>query len=125
MTINKEEEIFGMLNDFAPYLHSLKNEEVDKREMASKFSQRARVLVLETDCERVGFISFYCNDDKNHIAFISMIAVKPLFSKRGYGTLLLNQAISIAKLNGMKQIKLQVRKDNVKALSFTQKTDSA
>ena len=114
--VDTKEGILDILNLFTPCLYSLKNGIVDKKQISLKFFQYAKVLSLELNGKNVGFISIYCNDRKGLTAFISMIAILSDYSGQGYGTLLLNEAIDVAKLSGMKKIRLEVRKDNVNAI---------
>ena len=68
--------------------------------------------------EIAGFICFWLIWDEMHIL---NIAVKPEFQGRGIGSLLLNNAISLALKKGVEWVRLEVRPSNLKAISFYKK----
>lgn len=68
--------------------------------------------------EAVGFCVIYANDQNTKKAYISQLGVKQEFQGLGVGKLLINEAIRIALDQGMKELGLEVRKDNDKAIQF-------
>ena len=105
------------LNNFSLYIEKLFN-----------FAENYIVKVRD---ELAGAISFYNNDTKTNIAFISQICTIEKYRKNGIGTLLLKICEDKAKQNRMKAIRLEVKKDNHNAIKFYfkngfyQKGDSA
>lgn len=69
----------------------------------------------------LGYAALYVNDTKEHNAYISMLGVKPEAQNLKIGTKLLKTCIEIAKIKGMQNIYLEVRKDNIKAFRFYQR----
>lgn len=52
------------------------------------------------------------------VAVLGLLAVKPSEQRKGYGAFLLKYALEVAKLNGIKEIRAKVVKENDKAISF-------
>lgn len=119
--LKEKEEIFNVLQTFAPFLNSLQQGEIYQREMAEKFSKNAEFYLLSMQECYVGFIAFYANDRVNHVAYLSMVAVSDGYRRLGIGQTLLSVCMEKAKENGMKTLQLEVRKNNATALSFYQK----
>lgn len=99
-----------------PLITSIKN----LPEYALKLSNNAEVLVAGRE-SILGLIAFYCNDAVNKTGYITQIAVKSTNQSRGIGKRLMNASYSICKENGMRKIKLEVRKSNIKAIKFYEK----
>ena len=68
------------------------------------------------------FISFYCNDLKDHVGYLSMIVVKRDYRNKGVAQLLIEYAISFLQHSGFKYFRLEVNKQNVKALNLYKKS---
>lgn len=119
--IEDEKYIEKILIKFKHCLLSLKSNNIDIKEQALKFSQKSVFLIILKNNKVLGFIAFYCNDFKNRISFLSMIAVLPEYSGNGYGHILMNEFIRISKEKGMSVLKLEVNKNNVNAISFYKK----
>ena len=52
------------------------------------------------------------------VARIVSVAVRPEYRGQGIGTVLVSQAENLARARGLKKLKLEVRQDNQKAISF-------
>ncbi len=115
------EQITNILNKFKFCLESLKTKDVDIKEIALKFLKYATIAVTYKDNEIIGFISFYCNDKQNKVAYISMIAVLPEHRQKGIGNKLIEEALEYCRKNEMKCIRLEVRKKNINVLDFYKK----
>lgn len=89
--------------------------------LAEKFSKSACFLAAYSDEKLAGYVAFYCNDTVSKTAFISIIVVKKCFQRIGLGSTLIDEAISTSKKNGMKRIRLEVDKNNEKAIAFYKK----
>ena len=118
LCISDVEEI---LEEFTPYLVTLRLGIVDKKVFAKKIREFGRVIVLSSNGENIGFAAFYCNDTKKRQAYLTYIAVKDIFSGLGYGKIIIEEVLRISKHNGMSMIKLEVRKDNINAIMFYKK----
>ena len=92
----------------------------DLTNYAKKLYCNAEVYTVG-DGNFLGFIAFYANDSNSKIAYITLISVLPYAQKRGLGKTLLNLCIDISKVKGMSSLKIEVNKDNEKALHFYNK----
>ncbi len=115
------DQIIEILRKFKPYLGSLRSGLVEIDEIASKFYKYAKLGVVYNNKEIIGFTSFYCNDRNNKIAFISMIAILPEYTRKGYGRKLIEEVFEYSKKEEMKKICLEVEKTNEEALNFYRK----
>lgn len=69
----------------------------------------------------LGYAAFYCNDWRNHIAYLSMIGVDTEMQHIGIGSQLLQVVESMSSHYGMRMLQLEVWKDNKNAQRFYQK----
>ena len=76
------------------------------------------VVFLADNPEAVGFCAVYANDQGTKKAYIAQLGVKQEFQGLGIGKLLINEAVRTAHNQGMKELGLEVRKDNDKAIQF-------
>lgn len=74
-------------------------------------------LVLE-EKEIIGYIGGYFFDG---VGEIINFLIDDKYQHQGYGTILFNGLIEKAKQEGIKQITLEVKKTNIKGISFYQK----
>ncbi len=65
-----------------------------------------------------GYVAMYANDYVSEVAYITLLAVKTEYQRKHIGNMLLCACYEVAKEKGMKVIKLEVRKENEKALYF-------
>lgn len=98
-------------------------EESNLKELAKKFYINAEVYVAVINNVEVGYIAFYSNDMKNKIAYISQIAVSDEFQGYGIGKKLIEKCIEESSKKGMDSIKLEVYKQNLKAIKFYEKNE--
>ncbi|MCI8312141.1 MAG: GNAT family N-acetyltransferase [Lachnospiraceae bacterium] len=99
-----KEILFKFKNDL--FDKNIANEQLEK--LSIKFAKFAIFIVLSEGVHQpLGYIAIYCNDMKNHTAFISMITVKNIYRHMGLGTVLIKEAIKSAKVSGMKEIAFQ------------------
>lgn len=80
-----------------------------------KVFRKALIMSANIGCEPVGIIAFYMNDYVSRTAYITQVAVNPLYQGRGIGKLLLSRFLSISKEAGMTTAKLEVKKRNERA----------
>ncbi|MDO5558716.1 MAG: GNAT family N-acetyltransferase [Oscillospiraceae bacterium] len=122
--IESSSEIEKILEIFTPCLKSLSSGEVNKRNFAQKLSSFGNVFVItdDTGC-MFAFSAFYCNDIINKKAFLSLIAVKPEFTRMGLGNMMLDFVSEYVKKSGMTSLFLEVRKTNSSAVKFYKNQD--
>ena len=99
-----------------PLINSIKN----LSEYTQKLADNAEVFVAK-DNLFIGFIAFYCNDVISKTGYITQIGVKSLAQSTGIGKRLMNKSYYICKEKGMQKMKLEVRKNNTKAIKFYKK----
>lgn len=83
--------------------------------LVDKFSEYAHVIYAYNG-EILGYIAFYANNPE--YAYISLIAVRPEFQKLHIGKSLLKYCEDISEKKNVKNIRLEVRKDNNTAIKF-------
>lgn len=66
----------------------------------------------------LGYAALYANDYHDRCAYLTMIAVRSEFHERGIGRMLLEQCEAAAYQNGMISIRLEVNKQNKRAIGF-------
>ena len=91
------------------------------RNLACKFSQKAKVLVVRDDDETKGFCAFYCNDFETYTAYLSIIVVVAEAQGRGYANTMFQEMLLICRNNGMKRLRLEVDNSNLRAINFYKK----
>lgn len=89
----------------------------------SKLIEYATIISIRENNQIVGAICFYSNNQKNLIAYVSMIAVHADYRGKGIGDELLSFAIANCKRKGFVFCKLEVNKKNAKALALYNKND--
>lgn len=85
---------------------------------AQKVLEYGNVYVIKSDAHIKGFVIFYANDSRERMAYISLIAVSKEFRRQKMGTELLWVCEKISKEMGMKGVRLEVDRDNLKAQRF-------
>ena len=76
------------------------------------------VFIVAYDEDILGYAAMYCNDLETREAYITLIAVRPEYQGMHIGKNILSTCREIALKYGMTTIKLEVRKDNNKAIAF-------
>lgn len=89
----------------------------------NKLAAHSTIISIKEDSQIVGAICFYCNNKKDLIAYVSMIAVHIDYRGKGIGEELLSFAMANCKRKGFEFCKLEVDKKNVKALALYNKND--
>ncbi|WP_034301281.1 GNAT family N-acetyltransferase [Alkalibacterium sp. AK22] len=92
----------------------------DLYEFAAKLAMNAEVFVA-IDQSVLGLIAFYCNNVVDKIGYITQVGVKTSAQSSGLGKQLMDKAYSVCKTKGMQKIKLEVKKNNSKAIIFYKK----
>lgn len=87
-------------------------------EILNKIDKYAIFISATVSNQFVGYAAMYANDMESETAYITMIGVIPDMQGLKIGKKLLDKCIEVAKVHGMKRIRLEVLKDNIKALMF-------
>lgn len=87
-------------------------------ELVNKLAERAMVVAAYRDNVAVGYCAFYMNDFINSTAYISLIAVREEYQNMHVGTALIQYVKQAAVINDIRKIRLEVDKDNEKAIRF-------
>lgn len=69
----------------------------------------------------MGYAVFYANDLVKHEGFITLIAVLPEYWGQQIGNKILSECCGIARDRKMQRLRLEVRKDNKRAITFYRK----
>lgn len=118
--ITEEQKIENLLNMFIDLLPTLKDKTF-KKILCDKLYKYAQVIAIEYKNDIVGFSAFYANDSIDKIAFLSLIAVLDKYQGKQIGTFLLKKTETFSREKNMKYLKLEVKKNNIKAISFYKK----
>ena len=76
------------------------------------------VFVAACDRGPVGYVAMYANDAQSRTAYVTLLAVRPGCQRMGIGEGLMKAAMALARRRGMKAVKLEVKKDNHKAIGL-------
>lgn len=117
--VKDSKEIFKIMYEFNNlFIRPIDSIVEDMKIYAEKISNNAVCKVCKDSCTYCGYIIFYMNDSKNKTGYISQLAVKKEFRKKGIGNMLLNDCIQTAKKLNYEYIKLEVDKINKNAIDF-------
>lgn len=119
--LNKRKDILYVFSLFSDRFLSLQRGEDFCEALARKYEDNAEFFALYYDGEPAAFSAFYCNDNTNNTAFISLIGVLQRFEGNGFGGIMLDKAIEISREHGMKTMTLEVKKSNERAVSMYRK----
>lgn len=116
------EEIFKNISIFNDYfIDSIENRVGNLWDYSVKISCYGNTYVVKIKDKTVGIIVFYANDLINKTAYITMIAVANEYEGMGIGKELLTLSEFLAVESGMEYIKLEVHKENMRAIRFYEK----
>ena len=79
------------------------------------------IFFVATLDDAVGYASMYATDQQTKTAFMTLLAVRPGCQGMGVGKALMERCLASARENGMKQVRLEVRKDNLRAIRMYEK----
>lgn len=80
-------------------------------------------IITYTENSLMAFVAFYCNDEKNEDAYLSLILVDDILKGKGIGKSLLKTSINILEEKGFKNFRLEVLKNNKPALKLYKSFD--
>lgn len=93
----------------------------DVDEYVLKLYENATIIPYYSGSFLKGFIAYYANDILKENAFLTIIIIDKNSRKEGLGNLLLECSICDLKNKGFKNYKLEVLKNNLKALDLYEK----
>ncbi len=85
-----------------------------------KIIKYSTFIAVTSQSKIVGYMAFYANDKTTCTAYITLLAVNPDYHNQGVGHKLMQECEKISAYNGMKKIKLAVKKVNKNAIKFYQ-----
>jgi ribosomal protein S18 acetylase RimI-like enzyme len=88
---------------------------------ANKIAAQATRFEAWADGALVGLVAAYCNDQERRIAYITSVSVLKEWMGQGLSANLMRQCIAYAEASGMRQISLEVAKDNASAIKLYEK----
>ena len=116
-----------MRGDLINILQTLNNDlngtllSVDIPKYVDKIQKFATIISICKQSEVKAFVAFYENDKNNEVAYLTMIAVCKACWHLGYGKRLLEFSINQIREKGYKFYRLEVKKDNLKAIKLYEK----
>ncbi len=116
----KEEDIRFHLNDCSDSFIPSLNSRVNIEEYANKIAERAVTFEAWTNGMLIGLIATYFNFEAQ-FGYITSVSVSKKFMGAGIASELLKRCISYANTNMLKEIKLEVYKENIPAINFYKK----
>lgn len=87
-------------------------------EYLEKLASKAELVSHEASGECLGFVFFYCNDSLSYSSYITLIMVSQASRNSGIGTALVRYVLSLTAQRGFKACRLEVWKDNIKAINL-------
>lgn len=88
---------------------------IDTESLYKKIAENAVAKGVFCDEELIGYIAYYRNNTKTLVAFITIIAVKPPYRRKGIALMLLNEAINDCRAHGFHRLRLEVNNENFAA----------
>lgn len=88
---------------------------------AEKIASIATRFEAWSGCKLVGLLAGYCNDWEEYVAYITSVSVLREWMHEGIANALVTQFIEHARAVGMRQISLEVAKDNIPAITLYKK----
>lgn len=115
-----ETEVYRAVSEMESLLvPSLVQRGVDIKGYTQKLAKLGKTwLVIDSHEKICGILAAYLNDEVNHVAYLSFLAVAPECRGMHYAEMLLQTAEKEAGTCGMEKFKLEVRKDNSNAIGF-------
>jgi len=104
--------------DFVPPLSA----RVEIKGYAKKIVSKATRFEAWRGGTLVGLVAAYCNDQENHIAYITSVSVLRGWTGNGIAVRLMILCVEYAKACDMRQISLEGASDNVPAIKLYEKS---
>ena len=97
------------------------SDKTDLNILAEKFISLGTVFYVYDNNDIVGLIAGYNNDDVNHCAYISVLAVLPNYQGKGYASKLISDFTNDCINKNIKRIELFTHKSNENAIKMYKK----
>lgn len=88
---------------------------------AKKLYDFAEIFLAKDEERNIAMVAMYVNDDVNYLAYLTFIAIEPTYQRNGLGQAMLFSCEEYARSKKMKEIRLEVFKENTKAIGFYNK----
>ncbi|MBA3704781.1 MAG: GNAT family N-acetyltransferase [Bacteroidetes bacterium] len=116
-----KEEIYLHLkecnNNFIPAL----DQKVSVKDYSEKIAEKAVTFEAWADNILVGLVAAYFNDSENRVGYITNVSITMNQSGKGIASELINRCMKYARQKNFKEIKLEVFKNNNKAIQLYKK----
>lgn len=96
-------------------------EKAELDEYINKIEKNAEFVTHMSAGQVTAFIAYYCNDPARRNAFITLVLTNPNFRGNGLARDLLQAVLGVVRRKGFKSCQLEVRKNNVAAMSLYKK----
>lgn len=90
----------------------------DDEQYFQKLERHAELLTHQSQGDMLGYVFFYCNNEKKSFSYITLIGTSQAARGKGIGLGLLQSVLTISKTRGFRSCRLEVRKENTTALRF-------
>lgn len=112
-------EVRNILHVFNSVFEPSISERIDNFDKyTEKLQKNALIYSAKVDGADLGFLALYANDTNSLTAYITYLGVLPSAQNKKIGRSLLNFTFKLASDTGMSNVKLEVRKDNEKAIKL-------
>jgi ribosomal protein S18 acetylase RimI-like enzyme len=91
---------------------------VDIETYSRKIASRAARFEAWSGGALVGLVAAYCNDLETGIAYITSVSVLREWTGRGVAANLMKRCVEYARASGMRQLSLEVARDNSPAIKL-------
>lgn len=118
---SEEKRIYDFLSIMDEFFIPTLSDRVNLTDYANKVARQAINIFLVHDGVDVAHAAFYCNDEKDHNAYISSIGVLPRFHGSGVADCLLQEVSDRCLSERMLSLRLEVNDFNYKAVRFYEK----
>ncbi|MHA1785410.1 MAG: GNAT family N-acetyltransferase [Candidatus Helarchaeota archaeon] len=81
------------------------------------YTNAIHICAFDND-KLIGFLASYFNHPQNEFGYITTISVSHEYQNKGIASKLLIEAFSYARLNNFNRIRLEVHKNNLRAIDF-------
>lgn len=113
--ISEEKRIFDTMEKLSDCFF---NRNLDRVQFSKKLARFGNFCVVYNRDEIAGFVGYYTNEIINKTGYLSTIVVSPNYQRKGVGTVLLNECLADCRNKGMIRCRLEVDKENLKAIQF-------
>jgi len=94
------------------------DERVNLKEYSKKLFEKSVTFEAWEGPVLIGLVAAYLNDVENHLGYITNVSVLTDYLRTGIAAELMNICVGYAKEQNIKEIKLEVHKDNAPAIKL-------